>query len=113
MSIVLEKTCSACPEQYDLHVNGEYAAYFRLRWGLLVVRVPDEDGDLYNGKVIYEHGFGDPWLGIFPSEKSRVKHMRKALNKILKLRGVSYLERHNFLDMEFPVGREVAPSSDW
>ena len=46
----LERTCTACPEQYDVYDwAGNQVAYLRLRHGYFRVRVPD-----YGGTVVYE-----------------------------------------------------------
>lgn len=39
-----EKTCTACPEQYDVFLEGEQVGYVRLRWGHLTVDCPDVNG---------------------------------------------------------------------
>ena len=45
--LVLCKTCSCCPEQYDLVDRDGYTlAYFRLRHGYFSVECPDVGGDL-------------------------------------------------------------------
>ncbi len=46
----LEKTCGACPEQYDVfNKNDIKIAYYRLRHGRFTVEVPD-----CGGRHIYE-----------------------------------------------------------
>ena len=46
---VLQKTCSACPEQYNVFCNGEMVAYLRLRHGHFTVTCPDASGtDIYS-----------------------------------------------------------------
>jgi len=40
----LEKTCDACPEQYDVFLDGEQAGYLRLRHGVFSVKFPDCGG---------------------------------------------------------------------
>lgn len=42
----LLKTCSACPEQYEVFKNGEQVGYMRLRHGEFTVEVPDVFGTL-------------------------------------------------------------------
>ena len=37
----LKKTCDACPEQYDVFLDGERAGYLRLRHGVFSVEFPD------------------------------------------------------------------------
>ena len=54
--LTLEKTCSACPEQYDLvDKKGKCVAYFRLRHGYFTVECPDIGGEL----VFEAHPEGD------------------------------------------------------
>lgn len=37
-------TCGACPEQYDVHREGEKVGYLRLRHGIFEAEVPDACG---------------------------------------------------------------------
>ena len=84
----LTQTCGACPEQYDLtrDTDGATVGYFRLRHGAFTVTVPDVGGSL-----AYFHAFDDDLLGVFPSEKSRAKHLRRGIRESLfaAARGVS------------------------
>lgn len=43
---MLECTCGACPEQYDVFQNGEQVGYLRLRHGRFYAVVPDVCGDI-------------------------------------------------------------------
>jgi hypothetical protein len=61
--IDMQETCGACPEQYDVYVEGEEIAYIRLRHGYLSVRVPDPAGEEIFGKC-----FGGD-KGCFTSEE--------------------------------------------
>lgn len=64
----LVQTCFACPEQYDVYLNGEYVAYFRLRHGTFRAEV--------DGEIVYTASTqGD---GIF-SEEERESQLTKAL----------------------------------
>lgn len=45
----LVKTCSACPEQYDVLLEGDRVGYMRLRHGHFYASVPD-----VGGQVVYE-----------------------------------------------------------
>lgn len=45
-NIDLIKTCSWCPEQYDAFIDGNQAAYLRLRHGYFSVECPDVFGQL-------------------------------------------------------------------
>lgn len=72
------RTCEACPEQYDATLvdpsNGKryQVGYVRLRYGRLYCAFPD-----VGGKEIYAHTFYDHlgWLGVFPTDVSRVEHL--------------------------------------
>lgn len=67
----LEKTCSACPEQYDVYAGEEIVAYFRLRHGHFRVDVPD-----CGGETIYTASpKGD---GIFEDDE-RVMYLTSAI----------------------------------
>jgi len=43
---LLERTCFACPEQYDVYAGEEQVAYFRLRHGSFYAAVPDHGGEI-------------------------------------------------------------------
>lgn len=45
----LFKTCSACPEQYDVFRGDERVGYLRLRHGYFYASVPD-----VSGRIVYE-----------------------------------------------------------
>jgi hypothetical protein len=45
---ILKKTCSSCPEQYDVFKDGEMVAYLRLRHGHFSASCPD-----CGGSVVY------------------------------------------------------------
>ena len=68
----LERTCYACPEQYDVFDHkDQIVAYFRLRHGTFRVDVPD-----CGGETIYTaNPEGD---GIF-KEEERVKYLTEAI----------------------------------
>ena len=73
------KTCSACPEQYDVDYNGKQVGYIRLRWGRLAVKYPD-----VGGEIIYEASIGDGLTGEFESEEQRQYHLANIADKILE-----------------------------
>ncbi len=55
-------TCLACPEQYDVYLNGEQVAYLRLRHGRFYASYPD-----VGGVMVYEsYPKGD---GIFEDDE--------------------------------------------
>ena len=73
------RTCSACPEQYDVYdPNNRLVGYVRLRWGLLYCSYPDVDGE-----IIYEAEVGDGWTGSFQSDEQRYEHLRNIAECIL------------------------------
>lgn len=44
--IRLDRTCEACPEQYDAFLNDQMVGYLRLRHGRYTVTYPDHGGEL-------------------------------------------------------------------
>ena len=76
----LVRTCSACPEQYDVYVGTEVKdenqiGYLRLRHGHFYAAYPD-----YNGKVVYSsYPKGD---GIFEDDE-RVQQLQVAVFHLL------------------------------
>lgn len=80
MELTFEKTCSACPEQYDVFdQDGNMVAYVRLRGGRLSV---SED---VMEALIYQHTFeNDIWKGCFDDDEEREKYMKIITEKIIK-----------------------------
>ena len=65
MKLRFERTCFACPEQYNVYDENDIrVAYVRLRWGCLTIEIPD-----CNGELIYEHCFDDECKGMFTDEE--------------------------------------------
>lgn len=65
---ILNKTCSACPEQYDVYKGGTQVGYLRLRHGRFRADVPDCGGaTVYsaypNGDGIFDSDERDHFLG--------------------------------------------------
>lgn len=80
------KTCSACPEQYDVEYDGKQVGYIRLRYGGLTVEYPD-----VGGEIIYEASIGDGWwTGEFDSEEQRQYHLNNIADTILEKIGWEY-----------------------
>jgi hypothetical protein len=87
MQFQLLKTCYACPEQYDVSLNGKDVAYLRLRHGRFYAAVPD-----VGGKVVYEaNPNGD---GSFDDDE-RDKHLTAACVAIARDLGC-------YADLTFP-----------
>lgn len=69
--IVLRRTCSVAPEQYDAFDSlGNIIGYLRIRWGHLTVEVPDVGGDL-----VYEAMCQD---GVALLDSDRTNFLQKA-----------------------------------
>ena len=79
MNLKFEKTCLACPEQYDVFLDGKQIAYIRLRHGNLSVNCPD-----VGGKEIYYHHFKDDLKGMFNNSEERKKYLGIIKKEIIK-----------------------------
>lgn len=78
--LLFDRTCYACPEQYDVYQSGydEPCAYVRLRWGRLSATVPD-----CMGKEIYAHEWEDDgFKGCFDTEEECLMHLTKIAEAI-------------------------------
>lgn len=80
MKFELKKTCSACPEQYDVYLDGKQVGYLRLRHGYFRCDYPDCGGEtIYSA---YPKGNGS----FFDDErdyyiKQALEELRKKLNE--------------------------------
>jgi hypothetical protein len=70
VNVEFHNTCCACPEQYDVLIEGKQVAYVRLRWGNLNVTIPD-----VGGQNIYSYSWDDGFLGQFPNNEEREYHL--------------------------------------
>ena len=70
VNIDFELTCHACPEEYDVYIEGKQVAYVRLRWGHLRVDVPD-----IGGETVYVYNWKDEWKGFFASDEEKEFHL--------------------------------------
>lgn len=76
--IILEKTCWACPEQYDAKDGARVVGYLRLRWGYFRAHCPD-----VGGEVVYETDIGDSGMdGCFEDDTQREYHLNLAKEAI-------------------------------
>lgn len=71
------ETCGACPEQYDVYLEGKLVAYVRLRYAKLAAYVPD-----VGGRQVHLHYWDEPealdgYLGIFPDDIQRNFHLEQ------------------------------------
>lgn len=84
----LQRTCFACPEQYDVYRGDTQVAYFRLRHGRFYAAVPD-----VGGTVVYEsYPEGD---GVF-CDSERLPELTKACEAVVR-----YLDWGNAKPREF------------
>jgi len=59
-AIRLERTCEACPEQYDAYYGARAIGYLRLRYGVFRVKYTYETDDLLDAPVVLlDHPHGD------------------------------------------------------
>lgn len=71
------RTCSACPEQYDVyHPEGYVVGYVRLRHGILTCTYPD-----VGGEELFTYDF-DCALGEFDNEDHRKMFLRFCADNI-------------------------------
>lgn len=76
LGVRLERTCFACPEQYDVYEGDTQIAYLRLRHGTFRAVVPD-----VGGEVVYtSNPRGD---GVF-HDSERTEELTKAIQAVLK-----------------------------
>lgn len=74
-----EKTCSACPEQYEVFKGPKQVGYIRLRHGYLAAYYPDN-----HGERIYSHSFDDEWKGYFDDEDERTVYLNEIGEILMK-----------------------------
>lgn len=73
MQYTFDRTCHACPQQYDIYDNkGNQVAYARLRHGRFYVAAPDMGGDL----ILIGFPNGD---GIFSTEEEEAFWLDQAV----------------------------------
>ena len=70
---LLDQTCGACPEQYDVYLDDKQVGYFRLRWGTFRASYPD-----CGGETVYVAELNHDLQGCFSSEDEREEHLLKA-----------------------------------
>jgi len=74
---VLEQTCGACPEQYDVWKGGKQVGYMRLRWGSFRVDLGD-----CGGETVYQDDVGDGWSGSFRDTEERERQLRMGVHAL-------------------------------
>lgn len=78
---IVEQTCSACPEQYDVFYDGCEVGYLRFRFGRFAAHYfpdgPDGEWDL-----VYQKKDWSPLQGCFEDDEERVFYIEIALGLI-------------------------------
>lgn len=97
----LRQTCFACPEQYDVYLNGARVGYLRLRHGYFYAECPVDSEPVYTA-----HPRGD---GIFEPDE-RDYHLDKAVAAIrAKITG----QADDFIDRDLYIDAIENISLDW
>lgn len=81
----LERTCYACPEQYDVFFQDFQIGYLRLRHGTFTAEYPDVGGKL----AYYGYPEGD---GIF-EDSERFFFLREAVDSLIQTHNTQLIER--------------------
>ena len=91
---ILELTCFACPEQYDVYLDGKQVGYLRLRNGIFRCDYPD-----CGGETIYRAcPAGD---GIFDSDE-RDKYLSEAIATLASKLDIKDFEYKVLVENENP-----------
>lgn len=67
--VELERTCCACPSQWEGRTENNKPVYVRYRWGYLSVRVGQKGDDIESavcGKEVFGEQLGDGFNGSLP-----------------------------------------------
>ena len=90
------QTCMACPEQYDVYIDGsdEMVAYVRLRWGILTCTVPDA-----GGREVYQHKF-EKQIGNFNNDEERETFFIEIADRLRNLYLLEYVGTEESADEE-------------
>ena len=72
-------TCFACPEQYDVYLNGESIAYVRERHGHLTVN-PIINGTIDRERLIYEE-YANGRSDIFEKREEKLTQIAKEIER--------------------------------
>lgn len=70
-NLEFEKTCCACPEQYDVYFNDRQVGYIRLRYGVLRVDYPE-----CMDETIYSEKIGGEYMGEFEFNGQRDYYLK-------------------------------------
>lgn len=67
----MERTCYACPSQYEGKLVDGRVFYMRYRWGMLSARVAARDEDLFTSEdtVVYCERIGGEFQGLLDEDE--------------------------------------------
>jgi len=71
-----EKTCSACPSQWDIFTTDDQYIYVRYRWGVLSLTLNFDDP---NDEIIYCETIGGGFDGCMSTEELK-QHTKEILD---------------------------------
>ena len=71
--VELERTCPACPSQWEGKLEDGRMIYIRYRWGYLEVRVSKEPTDNVDEAVCGKEVFGTGYGGQYDGEMSELE----------------------------------------
>lgn len=77
---IVERTCSACPEQYDVFYDGRQAGYLRFRFGRFTAYYFPKDSNEWD--LVYQKKDWSPLQGCFENNKDRMFYIEIALGLI-------------------------------
>lgn len=72
----LVRTCYACPEQYDVYLDGEELAYLRLRHGSFYAQAPFGGSVVYSARPLKSDGIFD--------DNEREYYLNNAIDAIIE-----------------------------
>ena len=71
----LKQTCSACPSQWEGHLEDGRMFYIRFRWGGLAVSISDHPtsdvGEAVDGGYIFRGQTNDQWNGCMTTDEMK------------------------------------------
>jgi len=87
--LLLKKTCSACPEQYDVFLGEEQIGYFQLKHGLFNAKYPNSMGSsVYSCYTRVDRSLKEEERDKILTEACKailVKHFRQEHNPLYRI----------------------------
>lgn len=114
MGLGFEKTCGACPEQYDVYNTEGKVAYIRLRYGCLKVEPyekPDDEFASDDTICRFSEEFG-MWQGEFNTEEQRIEYLTRCARKITEYLKEKETEEKKNKNLKYEIGDKVMVRKD-